>query len=84
MNEFGALGVPQEMAACYHNTLGCSPAPVPVSGGISFSTISPRLYTTCGLGTDGLVYCWGSNAVGQLGDGTFDNRSVPAPIGGQP
>lgn len=32
---------------------------------------------TCGVTVEGLVYCWGSNSYGQLGDGTDDNRATP-------
>ena len=31
----------------------------------------------CALHEDGSASCWGSNEVGQLGDGTTDNRLVP-------
>lgn len=31
---------------------------------------------TCALVSDGSVYCWGHNGEGQLGDGTFENKSV--------
>jgi len=33
----------------------------------------------CALRTDGALYCWGLNLVGQLGDGTDISRRVPAP-----
>jgi alpha-tubulin suppressor-like RCC1 family protein len=36
----------------------------------------------CGLDADSLAYCWGSNGTGQLGNGTFDNSSVPVPVSG--
>lgn len=36
---------------------------------------------TCGIKTDGKLYCWGSNNNGKLGDGTAGNRLVPTQIG---
>ncbi|MDF2697990.1 MAG: hypothetical protein K0S65_6373 [Labilithrix sp.] len=33
----------------------------------------------CGIGVSGDVYCWGSNAFGQAGDGTTDALSPSAP-----
>src|SRR5688572_26457931 len=35
-----------------------------------WETISVGLEHTCGLGYDGLLWCWGRNTYGQLGDGT--------------
>ena len=34
----------------------------------------------CALHEDGSASCWGSNEVGQLGDGTTDNRLVPTRV----
>lgn len=36
----------------------------------------------CGLtlGTPGVVYCWGTNGAGELGDGTRSSRSSPVPV----
>jgi hypothetical protein len=37
----------------------------------------------CGLGTDGVAYCWGSNMNGALGAGDFDARREAARVVGQ-
>ncbi|EKD46593.1 MAG: hypothetical protein ACD_67C00157G0001, partial [uncultured bacterium] len=35
---------------------------------------------TCALKTDGTVYCWGNNNMGQLGDGTLLDRKLPLKV----
>ena len=37
---------------------------------------------TCALGTSGRAFCWGQNVHGQLGDGTFIDRSEPVAVAG--
>jgi alpha-tubulin suppressor-like RCC1 family protein len=37
---------------------------------------------TCAVSDDGIVYCWGFNQYGQLGDGSTTSRSVPVPVQG--
>jgi len=39
--------------------------------------ISAGRYHTCALTEEGRVLCWGTNAYGELGDGTTDNRTQP-------
>ncbi len=34
----------------------------------------------CALRCDGSVWCWGHDGTGQLGDGTRNSRSTPAPV----
>jgi|tagenome__1003787_1003787.scaffolds.fasta_scaffold20972730_2 alpha-tubulin suppressor-like RCC1 family protein len=57
--------------------------PTPVLGGLHFVSISPGGPThTCGLTTSGAAYCWGSNVLGKLGDGTTTDRLTPAAVAG--
>ena len=35
----------------------------------------------CGIRADGALACWGDNQDGQIGDGSFDRRLVPTPVG---
>lgn len=44
------------------------------------SSISVGADHACALDADGRAYCWGSNATGQLGIGTFGNRTQPTPV----
>nr|MBP9742975.1 hypothetical protein [Burkholderiales bacterium] len=47
---------------------------------VTFSSISVGPSNMCGVGTNGHVYCWGSNQYGQIGDGTNNNAGVPTKI----
>jgi alpha-tubulin suppressor-like RCC1 family protein len=59
-----------------------SSTPIPVGGGNSYSAIAAGRAHTCAIRTaDGAAICWGANARGQLGRGTFgDSLDVPAPV----
>ena len=35
---------------------------------------------TCAVTSGGLIYCWGNNGFGQLGDGATQNRLKPVPV----
>jgi alpha-tubulin suppressor-like RCC1 family protein len=58
-------------------------APVRVSGGLHFTSLTAGNLFTCGLASDGFAYCWGSNAFGQLGVGPGGvNRTTPTRVSG--
>lgn len=96
-NDAGQLGASSSETCSVSGgpSVACSTTPVAVSGGLSFSEVDPGglgAFTspsgghTCGVTTDDVLYCWGANDLGQLGDGTTTSRStptlvtIPAPI----
>jgi alpha-tubulin suppressor-like RCC1 family protein len=57
-------------------TVACAKVPVPVSGGLTFASISAGLYHTCALTAAGRAYCWGTvGTIYSEADGTY----VPSP-----
>lgn len=56
------------------------PSPIPISSGVSWSALQTNRYHSCGIQSDGSLWCWGLNSYGQLGDGTKSTRPDPTPI----
>jgi alpha-tubulin suppressor-like RCC1 family protein len=71
-NGGGQLGDPTASAS--------SGAPLAVSGGIIFASISAGADHACGVSTSGVTYCWGGNTNSSLGDGTTTRRNVPTAV----
>ena len=60
---------------------GATPrAPTPVMGLAGARSLSAHWQHACAVLVDGSVACWGSNASGQLGDGTQVNRAQPVAV----
>ena len=55
--------------------------PKRVVGDLTFSQLSAGTGYTCGVVTDGRLFCWGSNDFTNLGDGTEVARDRPVHIG---
>lgn len=51
--------------------------PSPVTGGLTFRSISAGNGTTCGVTTDDAAYCWGKGTNGQLGYGAANSTATP-------
>jgi len=46
---------------------------------LTFLDVDAGASHTCGRTTDGAIMCWGNNADGQIGDGTFATAIYPTP-----
>jgi alpha-tubulin suppressor-like RCC1 family protein len=57
--------------------------PQPVSGALRFASLSARGPNhSCGITLDGAAFCWGSNALAQLGTGAGSGATVPVEVAG--
>ena len=54
--------------------------PVPAFGVIRYATVATGSRHTCAVEKSGIVYCWGANARGQLGNASRTGSLVPFPI----
>jgi alpha-tubulin suppressor-like RCC1 family protein len=79
-NGSGQLGVLQSTERCGQGP--CSRQPVPVAGGLTFTSLSAGPSHTCGVTLDGAVYCWGSNQAGKLGNGEERSAAQPTLVTG--
>jgi alpha-tubulin suppressor-like RCC1 family protein len=77
-NEHGQLGIGVVTPADGRDPVT---TPTPVAGGLTFRAITAGLSHTCGLAEDGVAFCWGDAAKGQLGAGPPSTMCDPA---GQP
>src|SRR2546428_8241572 len=81
----GCLGPPEPSTitgGCKTGEL-CAGSPVMVVGDHRFTRLAAGKYHTCGLTSAGDVWCWGTNAAGQLGATTSGSSGVPVKVGGQ-
>lgn len=67
-----------------NGTFGVSSTPVLVGNGALTNIVAIDVGGShcLALRDDGTVWAWGLNNFGQLGDGTFANRSLPVQVGG--
>ena len=58
---------------------GPSPTPGLVVGGHTFQAIGVGFFHACGVTTSADTFCWGRNAFGQVGNGTFNPSGIATP-----
>ena len=51
-----------------------------IPSGVTLQQVSAGGSHSLGLGSDGKVYAWGANGYGQLGDGTWTDRTRPVAV----
>jgi alpha-tubulin suppressor-like RCC1 family protein len=56
--------------------------PGPVSGGLTFASLTVGEATTCGVTPSGAAYCWGLGEEGALGTGDAQSRNIPTLVQG--
>ena len=59
---------------------GARTVPVPVEGDRAWRDLGAGAGHACGVTAEGRLLCWGTNAAGQLGDGTFERRPAPVAV----
>jgi len=64
--------------------VGSSPVlgPVAVSPNLTFTKLSAGASHSCAIASDSILYCWGANDSGEVGNGIGGDQLTPAAIGG--
>lgn len=57
-----------------------SPPPGSNSGGGSWEQVSTTGLHSCGIKSDGEMYCWGYSYAGVMGDGSTEENYIPSPV----
>ena len=80
-DSYGQLGTIAS-ESCFGGRAPCATAPIPMNTAVRFKLLASGVYHGCGLGTDDIVYCWGTSYDGELGDGTVSStpRYTPTAI----
>ena len=76
-NAFGQLGTTTNTGT--FGTISNNPTPAAVATTLKFAVLTAGDWHTCGLTASGTAYCWGYNALGQLGTVTNNGRDVANP-----
>lgn len=84
-NGDGQLGTSAAIQSCPAYGGGsypCAKSPVPVAGGLRFTSVSAFGNHACGTTDTGAAYCWGYNGTGALGTGDLLSTTTPRLVSG--
>lgn len=56
------------------------PTRVETPAGVTFTSVSAGYFHSVEVGSDGNTYAWGSNAAGQIGNGSSSHAPFPTPV----
>src|SRR5205085_8626174 len=56
--------------------------PVAVASNLTFTKLSTGASHSCAIAADAVLYCWGANESGEVGNGIGGDQLTPAAIGG--
>jgi len=76
-NSWGQLG---NNAVGVHSSVPVSPTTTGVLSGKTIVSVATGAAYTCVVDSEGKVYCWGYNSMGQLGTGDRVNSAVPVAV----
>ena len=62
--------------------LSGSPVTFSATGRFAYETIAAGSEFSCGISTAGIVYCWGRNDRGQIGNGNVSDQFSPVSVAG--
>ena len=79
---WGGVGEPTSSGGALGSGRTGPTTPVPIAGGLAFTTVADFDASACGLQAGGAAYCWGFNGGGELGTGDRTDRSQPALVTG--
>jgi len=79
---FVLVGATVPSAAAFSTTTGNSPDTFTASEWELFVGLVGGVGHSCGVNDEGVVWCWGLNDKGQLGDGSEDDRGVAVAVSG--
>jgi alpha-tubulin suppressor-like RCC1 family protein len=76
-NQYGQLGI----GTFYTNAPYGTNTPQRIGSDTNWQAVAAGFRHTVALGTDGTLWAWGDNYIGQLGNGTYTRTNTPQRIG---